>query len=322
MRWGAVLPLAFGLAVASPTRINVGECIARDSNGPMVTNPNTPEHFQNYPDFNAAALSHRTNETAPKGFYPVPNFINLRAAAQEGSYLGSIEPPSYSPEYCAAVCVDMDDCWSFNIFYERVPLIVSPVTLSPDPVMCPATEGSPSATFIKCSFFSDYISGADATNGGQYQGDFLVVFTGSNGYIRWEAPSVLGFVGPVDFAGATISAPYGYLRMESFDDYPFAPEVCADTCDGLYDYDPETGRISNQCIFFNAYLTYKNNGRGVFNCAYYSEYWGPDYATNKGQTDNRGNVINMGLSHGYYLDSKYFLPENIDDYDFKANTRA
>lgn len=109
------LPLAFGLAVASPTRANVGECIARHSNGPMVTNPNTPEHFQNYPDFNQAALAHNHNETSPKGYYPVPNFINLRAAAQDESYLGSIEPPSYSPDFCASVCNDMKDCWSFNI---------------------------------------------------------------------------------------------------------------------------------------------------------------------------------------------------------------
>lgn len=192
----------------------------------------------------------------------------------------------------------------------------------PDPVMCPASETAPSATLIKCSFFSEYISGAQATNGGQYHDDFLVTFTGSNAYIRWEAPVVEGFVGPVDFAGATIAAPYGYIRAEFFEDYPYAPEICAATCDELYEYDAETGKVTNQCIFFNAYHTYHNNGHGTFSCAYYSEYWGPEHATNKGQVDGRGNSVNMGLSHGYYLDSKYILPDTVDEYSLASVSRA
>ncbi|KAK0626863.1 hypothetical protein B0T14DRAFT_421937 [Immersiella caudata] len=318
MKTGAALPLLAGLAAAAKIPANVKlpatgvECKARPYNGPLVTNPDTPSAFKAYGPFNSAATVWAEDQNTPENYVTVPSFVNLNAAAQAPGYLSSIEPESYDPVECAAYCDKEPSCTSFNIFYERVPLIVHPTTLVPDAEICPGLSNSPSATLIKCAFYSNPLTAATATNNGQFQGQFETAVAGSTAFFKWDPPAVHGFHGPFHLGGATIHAPYGYLRHETFPGAQFDPERCAASCDEHFDHDKETGKVSNQCIFFNAYVLYKNGGEPLFNCAYYSEVWGPEEATNQGQVDGEGNVYSVGLSYAYYLEEQYYLPGTKD----------
>ncbi|KAK0652236.1 hypothetical protein B0T16DRAFT_98231 [Cercophora newfieldiana] len=311
MKTVASLPVFAGLAAAVKFPVEGPECKARPYNGPLVTNPDTPGAFKAYAPFNSAATVWAAEHNLPDDYITVPGFVNLNSAAQSPGYLSSIEPESYDPIECALYCDNDPTCTSFNIFYERVPLIVNTKTLSPDPEVCPGLSTSPSATIIKCAFYSTPLTASSATNNGQYQGEFEVVFAGSTAFFKWDAPAVHGFYGPFPLNGS-ITAPYGYLGHETFPDTDFDPEKCALSCDEHFDFDEVTRKVSNQCIFFNAYKLFKNGDEGVFQCAYYSEIWGPAEATNQGQVDGLGNVYSVGLSYAYYLEEQYYLPGTKD----------
>lgn len=45
------------------------------------------------------------------------------------------------------------------------------------------------------------------------------------------------------------------------------------------------------------------NPSSVFTCAYYSQNYGPEYATNFGQYDAAGNHYTIGDSYVYYVSS-------------------
>jgi len=148
---------------------------------------------------------------------------------------------------------------------------------------------------------------------GSYQGEFPLVFAGSNAYFKWESPGVYGFDGPIDFTNASVAAPFGYLGMEEFETGEYDPAKCASTCYDLYDVDYETGDITDQCIFFNSYVLFKNGANPKFHCAYYSHAFSKEQATNSGQLDGEDNLYAVGVSHGYYLQIAHFLPRNIYD---------
>jgi len=300
------------------------ECKARQYNGPLVTNPDTPGAFKAYAPFSSASTVWAADHNLPDDYVTVPGFVNLNAAAQNPGYLSSIEPASYDPVECALYCDNEPACVSFNIctpkrhtsplcsalltsplVYERVPLIINPKTLIPDPDVCPGLATSPSATLIKCAFYSAPLTKSSATNNGQFLGEFEVAFAGSTAFFKWHPPLVDGFYGPFPLNGATIHAPSGYLRMETFDNSDWEPEKCALSCDKQYS--TVDGKVKDQCIFFNAYMLYKNGDEGVFSCAYYSEIWGPEEATNYGQVDGSGNVFSVGLSYAYYLQEEHYL---------------
>jgi len=288
------------------------ECKIRPYNGPLVTNPDTPSAFRAYKLFNSVATAGAKEQNTPKNYAVVPGFVNLNAAAEDPSYLYSIEPKSYNPVECATYCNQEPSCVSFNIFYERVPLIVNPTTHLPDPELCPGLPTSASATLIKCALYSSHLTAATATNGGQFQGEFETAVAGSTAFFNLGAPPVDGFYPPLHLGRAALHAPYGYLLHEVFPGVRFDPELCAATCDNLFDHDDETGEVSNQCVLFIAYVLYKNGGAPRFHCSYYSEVWGPDMATNLGQVDTDGNAMTVGLSYAYYLEESHYLPGTKD----------
>jgi len=80
--------------------------------------------------------------------------------------------------------------------------------------------------------------------------------------------------------------------------------VCAAACKEKSAYnlrhatDPSTARI---CVFFDAYILYKNGANGVFTCTYYTASYGPTYATNFGQYDGSGNHYTIAHSYTYTL---------------------
>ncbi|KAK0754544.1 hypothetical protein B0T18DRAFT_424916 [Schizothecium vesticola] len=305
-----IATLALGLSVsAAPSaslkgRQLVMSCSTRPHNGPLITNPDTIERFKEY----AGSVAKATDASVPKGYKFVDAFVGLEAAAIHSSYMASLGPEGYKPEQCAEACNLIEGCQSFNIFFERVPLIVDPITLAPNPSVCPGKVDSPSATLIRCAFYTDVVQPADATNVGQWFGEFPAAIAGSSAFQRsgdGASASLRDFLGPVDFGNQAIetSGP-DYLRIEQFGDPSPTPEynpfLCAISCASQVAAD---GRP--ECVFFNAYIEHTNFEKAVFVCAYYSKEHSLDQATNKGQIDGDGNVHTITSSFGYSLQSQY-----------------
>lgn len=147
-----------------------GNCSPQPLGAGPLTRPNdTAEAFQANPVYANSANSVKT----PTGYSLA--YQNLQGASSTGGYLGYRTYQSYDPSQCAAECCgnpDLAGCKSFNIYYERDPVI--------DPgVGCPNPN---STTFIKCSFWTQSLVPSDTTNDGQYCADFHIVIAGSNGY--------------------------------------------------------------------------------------------------------------------------------------------
>jgi hypothetical protein len=87
---------------------------------------------------------------------------------------------------------------------------------------------------------------------------------------------------------------------------PYDPSVCATACLQKSAYNlrhtvpASDARI---CVFFDAYILYKNGQNGVFTCTYYTAVYGPPQATNKGQYNAAGDHFTIGHSYIYSLDS-------------------
>ena len=175
--------------------------------------------------------------------------------------------------------------------------------------MCPAYANSASATLIKCAFYGMPIIASEAKNIGQFQGKLKVVYAGSNGYIKSGAPSIEGFEGPIAFGNATINAPapvidHGYFFAQTLNTtLPFDPELCAAACIAQTAYNLKHHTFKSQpCVFFNAYILYKNKANGVFRCAYYGIGYDATFATNDGQWNDQGDHWTIDSSYGYYID--------------------
>jgi hypothetical protein len=188
---------------------------------------------------------------------------------------------------------------------------VSTDTGVPDNDVCPGTPTSPSATLLKCAFYGSPILARQATNTGQYQGSFHVVITGSNGYVKATAPTLVGYQGPVSFNNAAINAPapvsdHGYMRSQTFgQNVPYDPSLCAASCKAQTEYNAKPGRSGKQCVFFDSYVLYKDGLNGVFTCVYYSTPYGAAYAKEAGQYDSKGAHYTVSNSNGYYVDGNY-----------------
>jgi len=276
-------------------------CTTRSFNGPQVTVPaDSAAAFLAYQPFSDDA----NDAVAPGDYLLVPDFQDLQGSAQSNSYLTyTAKITAYDPLQCAQVCDTIDNCVSFNIYYERDPLVVYPASQAPNSLYCPANSTSPSATLIKCAFFSKPLTASEATNTGQYQEKFQLVIAASNAYSK-PAPLISGYLAPVDFGNAAMNIPppvgaNGYMRVQTFGtNVPFDPAVCAASCASQTGYNQRHGGPA--CIMFNAYLLYENNANPVFTCTYYSVEWDPSYATNVGQYDKEGDHFTIGSSYGYY----------------------
>lgn len=275
-----------------------GSCLPEPAgNYPTVT-PDDPTDFLANPAFATAAES----AVAPPGYFLAEGYQNLQASASDPSYLTyvSSQLTSYDPATCAALCTNIAGCVSFNIYFERDPSIYL------DSVACPT---APSVTRIKCSFFGTAITVADATNVGQYQDDFQIVIAGSNVYTTAPQP-LPGFTGPVSLGDAAISAPTAdgtYMGVQTFPQtQPYDPSVCATACNEKSAYNTRhavAGVAPRICVFFDAYILYKNGVNGVFTCTYYTEAYGPSYATNFGQYDSEGDHYTVAHSYTYTVSS-------------------
>jgi len=283
----SILPITWPLATGSATpkrKTKRTTCPANPvANGPAVNSPDTPAAFQSSTVFADAAL----NAATPENYTLVDGFKNVEASAQDATYLTYISDAltSYDPAICAKACNDIQGCTSFNIYFERDPTVV------PNEDDCP---NPPSHTLIKCALFGGTLSASSATNVGQWQAEFNVVIAGSNSYNSIVAPTLSGYGTPQSFGDATIDAPPNtttYMGEESYSQaQPYDPSLCAKSCNSKHN--PE-------CVFFVAYILYKNGHNGVFTCTYFTVSYGPEQAIEKGQYDAQGNHYTIGHSYGY-----------------------
>lgn len=283
------------------------ECVTRTFNGPQVTDPaDTPEAFLAYQPFHDAAQNAAHASNIPEGYALITGFVDLQASVKGGDYITYVSSKltGYDLQTCADLCDNkIDGCLAFNIFYERVPLIIDPSTHTTNPDTCPGTATSPSATLIKCDFFGKPIFPGMATNTGQAEQDFHFVKAGSNAYIKSSAPSVDGYDTPVSYGNAAISIPApvganGYIRSQTFGtNVPFSPDACAASCDATSAYNLAHGKAP--CNFFDVFVQYLNGENGVLTCNLYSTVWDASYATNVGRHDNSGNHWTIAMSYGY-----------------------
>lgn len=98
---------------------------------------------------------------------------------------------------------------SVSFLLERSEHLLSVLDFERDPAIYVDSTNCPTAsslTRIKCSFFGAPITTADATNVGQYTGQFHVVIAGSNTYTTAPQPQP-GYTGPVSIGNASIISP-------------------------------------------------------------------------------------------------------------------
>ena len=124
-----------------------------------------------YQNSNNALNAVAAQAPTPSGY--VQNFKALNGATQQIGYLTYkiIDGTTYDVGACADFCNSETFCLGFNIYYERDGT-VQPTSDCPNPA--PQTN-------IKCSLFGYPVSEVTATNQGQWQDQFQVVITGSNG---------------------------------------------------------------------------------------------------------------------------------------------
>ncbi|MCJ1305500.1 hypothetical protein MMC08_008314, partial [Hypocenomyce scalaris] len=257
------------------------------SNPPMGAQNDTPADFETDPILGDTSI----NAPVPNGY--TQSFSNLNASVSAPGYLGLYLLDSYDPSACAAYCggVVNGACQGFDIYFER------------DPSLDPADTCSnpPADTNIRCTHWGFGVDATAATNTGQYRDQFQVVIAGSNGYnTNRQPPAMTNFTGPTALPAA-INAPLSSGAINSFQN-AFDVTQCAVACQGqtAYDHIHATKGVYNACNFFNAYILSENNVPQGLYCSFYTQSWGPSYATNTGQT--RGtDVYTVSESYSYYL---------------------
>lgn len=267
-------------ATNAPTK-RAAACTALPTGFGPVASPDTPANFLALPDFASNALAAST----PAGYTQA--FKNLNASNNAYGYLGYTTYKTYDVAGCATKCKSISGCVSFNIYYER------------DPIVDPGSGDSgcanpPSTTFIKCAFWGGPVTVANANNVGQWRNKFQVVIAGSNGYVSNAIPSIPGYGAVIPLGNAAINAPYdangfdSYMGVAMFTAGPFNASLCAQACSEKSAYalahPPTDGSPVQTCQFFNTYILYinstsnPNNIQGQY-CAMYSESWPKSYAT-------------------------------------------
>jgi hypothetical protein len=94
-------------------------CTTRSTNAQQVTVPtDSPDAFQSYAPFAAAASAAAQPANIPSGYASVPDFVNLLASAKNSQYLTYTTQglaAGYNPQVCADKCNSLQGCVAFNI---------------------------------------------------------------------------------------------------------------------------------------------------------------------------------------------------------------
>lgn len=221
------------------------------------------------------------------------SFSDVQGAVEGPSYLGYYTLNSFDTVKCQEYCDTAPACYGINVYIERDASEI-PADACPNPA---------STVNYKCSLWGSAVSSDMATNVGQWQDQFHVVITGSNGYTKNAAPpSYQNFTGPIELGGA-IQAPSGYMGS-SFFSGPYDPSQCAAVCQAATEYDKEhlvnSDGTYDACNFFNAFVLSDNNVPQGIECQYYTQAWDKSYSTNYGQYRDT-DYWSVSSSYGYSL---------------------
>lgn len=263
-----------------------GECSVQPVGSGPVTSPDTDTDFLNNPAYSQAA----TDAVTPIGWSLI--FKNQQAAISTSAYMGYKTYTTYDPSACAADCLNMAACQSFNLFYER------------DPALAPASGcPNPGSTVpIKCSFWGTAIPTKALTNKGQWRNKFHVVIAGSNGYsVTNPTYDVPGFDG-TSTGRATVNSPNqcdSYITFKSHTG-PYDPNLCAADCLAEQTNPAQFG--GKVCRFFASYQLVKNGQIQAQICALYTRAWDASYAVNTGY-HSKSDTYTIVNAYSYSLTS-------------------
>ncbi|KAL6155348.1 hypothetical protein ACJQWK_01251 [Exserohilum turcicum] len=278
-------------AVKPSNKRDTSSCPAQPVGAAPATGDYSVGAFQNPSN---ALMAIASAATAPSGY--VENFKAKSGATQQIGYLTYKILPgtTYDVGACAAFCDSEKFCLGFNIYYERDGT-VQPTSDCPNPA--PQTN-------IKCSLFGYPVSAATATNSGQWQEQFQVVITGSNGYSKsscTQPPTLSGY--SVQSLPAAVNAPdvSTYNGMRLFNTNPFDPSLCAAACEAQTAFDKEhlvsNGRYT-PCNYFTSYILTDNGVPLGTYCALYSVPIDSQYAVNSGYTSG-SDTFNVVCTAAY-----------------------
>lgn len=167
----------------------------KNANVPSTAgNPYVPQGlavkpFLSYPYFSYSAK--QGNTTIQSGNY-TQIYENLQATYSNpgaNSYLGQSTHFAYRPEVCSAKCDALKGCLSFDVYYERDPVV--------DPTVSSSCSDPASITNVVCTYYGVPISSDLATSSGLTLGNFQVVRAGVDGYqlTKYTPPYIPGYKG-------------------------------------------------------------------------------------------------------------------------------
>ncbi|TKX26996.1 hypothetical protein C1H76_0750 [Elsinoe australis] len=287
MHFTQTLPAIVGLAAAAPATLSISKRAACDVQAPGITGyditPDTPEAWLQSPyweNFSNGAAD-------PAGYTKV--YSNLHASSNAPDYRGHVEMTSYDLPSCAAQCNSKFDCQAISILVERVP------TLFPGP----GCENPPSASYIKCVFWSGPVTLDNTVNTGSTDVQFQRVIAGSNAYVKTGIVDPAGFTNRQYFGQNSLSVPEHHIASQVYGDKLFDAGRCAQFCTQRTEMaarDPS----ERACKFFNTYLEYVNDGDHVTGqiCAIYDQAFDGSVATNGGQVRDGNNYLKAS-SYGW-----------------------
>ncbi|KIX09616.1 uncharacterized protein Z518_00696 [Rhinocladiella mackenziei CBS 650.93] len=204
--------------------------------------------------FSVAATSAET----PAGY--TQTLTNGHTWTSGDGYLGYTTIDEYDNGICAAICDSIEECSSFEIYFEK--------------------EVGGSTPSIKCAFWAGAITTTDASTGAN------AVIAGCNGYTNNTLTTPEGFDAPSYIGGAAIHPPgdsNSFMGSKIFEG-PFDTSHCAEECH------------SCGCKFFNTYVVSKNGIRQGQYCDMYAHPFGHDWATETGSSDGKTNYT---ISHSF-----------------------
>lgn len=273
--------------------------------------------FQADPTISSVALAAPT----PAGYFN--NFQNAPGANSAYAYLGYAVVNSgqtgYDVNWCANQCTSINGCLSFNIYFER------------DPILEPGAGCENPAAFanIKCSFWGTALDSSTANNLGQWRSNFQVVIAGSNAYTSSTLGGpVTGYNNPPQsLNSSTMNAPlrdcahtWTYLGYKLLQSGPYNPSLCGAACDAQTAYNaayPSSSSSSTsddddddseepvKCAAFGSYLLSMTNATSTYQlgqmCTLYTSDWDAEaYAVNTLAYDDAvGAMYTYGYSFFY-----------------------
>lgn len=237
------------------------------------------------------------NALAPLGYTRA--FNGAVGSLYAANYLGYYQLSTYNVSQCASICSAQAGCSSYNIYYERDPV------LNPGPLCLNPTA----AVSVRCVLYGSTISGAaQAQNLGEWRQNFMIVVSGSNGYnLNTPPPAYTNYTGPTAFLGAVSTVTGASYISSAFSSGVWDPSQCTNACSNLTAtnraaaYANSSATTYTSCNFVNAFqLNYNGTLQGTY-CRLYTDSSVIPNANQYTSTTQSGVIYDINNSYGYVL---------------------